>query len=657
MGSKCSKARVDEDLSSSADEAEEDKYERGAAFNIIVAIGGLHVLFFVLFFIAFTSALREWSMNRGIFNFLFTSYGVSFVASFLALILPCLKQRKSQKCSTILIATSHVVFSLCALTSWLMCMYLYFGNSNLDNVGVGLSGIVFALPIHPAIASFALVIKRLTDMVKTKPYAGDIYWWFNEQNLHYNEDVDKWLEEKQIKNIHQFKQVEEDEIQELEFEEMNSLTFRKFKNSFMKLKEEKWEEESIAKRVFHSKIFWKYVLGALLSYVLLILWLWTLGYFMYMENVKHCGPNMSRDEIMKDVVAKAYSDYRWERSEWDPKTYLFNFDACPWWDDFDCAEAQSEFRNTTLRENYDDFLEHDFNQTVSLEEHEESVKKYIRQCQYLYDGWDVVHNILFGLVTAVVVAQLASSDDTDNSNTTTLYARFAAVMEESKMEKGSQKIAEGRWKYFLWSFGKKLVLYSTRIYVITWNLAGAISLVFGAYAGREYAGPVFAMGQIWLGIAITATYTYFGVNRPETDEPYFGHDETDGNSNSDENPTNPDTKSDNQSDFVNPNKSSDTEDTHKSALPPDLLDKTDEYNVSDSDDDSSDEQDKEDLKTEQHTNDLGEGTFSDSMNKVPISESMYSARQSKDRGPWTVLQTGEMSSLETDNKDQEQGSV
>ena len=269
----------------------------------------------------------------------------------------------------------------------------------------------------------------------------------------------------------------------------------------------------------------------------------------------------------------------------------------------------------------------------------------------------MVHNILFGLVTAVVVAQLASSDDTDNSNTTTLYARFAAVMEESKMEKGSQKIAEGRWKYFLWSFGKKLVLYSTRIYVITWNLAGAISLVFGAYAGREYAGPVFAMGQIWLGIAITATYTYFGVNRPETDEPYFGHDETDGNSNSDENPTNPDTKSDNQSDFVNPNKSSDTEDTHKSALPPDLLDKTDEYNVSDSDDDSSDEQDKEDLKTEQHTNDLGEGTFSDSMNKVPISESMYSARQSKDRGPWTVLQTGEMSSLETDNKDQEQGSV
>ena len=60
-----------------------------------------------------------------------------------------------------------------------------------------------------------------------------------------------------------------------------------------------------------------------------------------------------------------------------------------------------------------------------------------------------------------------------------------------------------------------IVLMSTRLYVVSWIGVGAESLIFGFVENLSPANPIFATGQTWLGISVTAGYTLFGVNEQE----------------------------------------------------------------------------------------------------------------------------------------------
>eukprot|EP00985_Skeletonema_marinoi_P013068 scaffold6442_cov73-Skeletonema_marinoi.AAC.10 len=70
----------------------------------------------------------------------------------------------------------------------------------------------------------------------------------------------------------------------------------------------------------------------------------------------------------------------------------------------------------------------------------------------------------------------------------------------------------------------RLILNSTRAYILTWILLGVISLLFGAIAGVDTSNPLYTTGQTWLGIAATIGYSYFGLTNRTSEA---SKDETD----------------------------------------------------------------------------------------------------------------------------------
>eukprot|EP00985_Skeletonema_marinoi_P025014 scaffold17923_cov80-Skeletonema_marinoi.AAC.1 len=73
----------------------------------------------------------------------------------------------------------------------------------------------------------------------------------------------------------------------------------------------------------------------------------------------------------------------------------------------------------------------------------------------------------------------------------------------------------------------RLILNSTRVYILTWILLGVISLLFGAIAGVDTSNPLYTTGQTWLGIAVTIGYSYFGLNNRTNEAPKDENDEMD----------------------------------------------------------------------------------------------------------------------------------
>ena len=58
----------------------------------------------------------------------------------------------------------------------------------------------------------------------------------------------------------------------------------------------------------------------------------------------------------------------------------------------------------------------------------------------------------------------------------------------------------------------RIILWSTRMYIIFWLCLGIASLFFGAIEGLDTGNPLYTTGQTWLGIAVTIGYTYFGLS-------------------------------------------------------------------------------------------------------------------------------------------------
>jgi len=155
-----------------------------------------------------------------------------------------------------------------------------------------------------------------------------------------------------------------------------------------------------------------------------------------------------------------------------------------------------------------------------------------------------VNNISFGLVTAVVVQEL-SEGATDNESS--LYNRFLATykkrLEQSKeirfrnwlrlrsIQNFSSKQGISLMFGFLFRYAKELIysaytwliLNSSRVYIVSWIVFGALSLVVGVATDIDATHPLFTVGQTWIGIAVTIGYSFFGLNSKKS--PTFDHDE------------------------------------------------------------------------------------------------------------------------------------
>ena len=142
-------------------------------------------------------------------------------------------------------------------------------------------------------------------------------------------------------------------------------------------------------------------------------------------------------------------------------------------------------------------------------------------CEELFaSSLGTVHNITFGLITAVVISQLGETSEDSG-----LYKSFEPVRNQQKDKLRAISLEgshHGRMWYscevFLSSIFELLIIYSTRFYIILWIVVGFVCLICGAYLSEFRSGPIYTTGQTWLGISITMTYTYFGINKKSDDD-------------------------------------------------------------------------------------------------------------------------------------------
>jgi hypothetical protein len=144
-----------------------------------------------------------------------------------------------------------------------------------------------------------------------------------------------------------------------------------------------------------------------------------------------------------------------------------------------------------------------------------------------------IHNITFGLVTAVVIQELG-----EEVKKTSVYHRFLPVYEKlldrlkkkrfrAELERRSRRhCCCGYWGIFVWLWeivsGFVLhvltwfILYSTRFYIFFWIVFGAFCLIFGIATNLKSESPIYTTGQTWIGIAVTIAYSYFGLKDKNT---------------------------------------------------------------------------------------------------------------------------------------------
>lgn len=135
------------------------------------------------------------------------------------------------------------------------------------------------------------------------------------------------------------------------------------------------EERKTGEDLMDSKQFCKWLFGAVLVIVLLALWFYTTIYFMEKTMKLNCN-NIAEEDPANATLLK-------------------------------------DLNETELIE----IIE------TSEEQEQERERKY-EQCKEVFGGYTTfIHNIVFGLVTAVVVQQLGDNSDSKSS----LYARFLPI--------------------------------------------------------------------------------------------------------------------------------------------------------------------------------------------------------------------------------------
>ena len=145
-----------------------------------------------------------------------------------------------------------------------------------------------------------------------------------------------------------------------------------------------------------------------------------------------------------------------------------------------------------------------------------------------YEYVAFVHNVLFGLVSAVVIQELGE----ESTKKRGLYYRFLPTYREKRKRQKEYQIRRnlettqdcksksrrlvGYIFYLLDTWFVSIILISTASYIIIWIILGCVSLAFAAINGLDTNNPLYTTGQAWLGIAVTIGYTYFGLNSQST---------------------------------------------------------------------------------------------------------------------------------------------
>lgn len=113
------------------------------------------------------------------------------------------------------------------------------------------------------------------------------------------------------------------------------------------------------------------------------------------------------------------------------------------------------------------------------------------QCQpgqcTITPGIIFVHTTVAGLVSALVVAQLAVARPGEVPGASTLASELSDALKPT-----ANYIAAG--------------------YVLVWIISGLAALVFGVMLYPDKIETLSNAGTTWLGIAVAAAYSYFGID-------------------------------------------------------------------------------------------------------------------------------------------------
>ena len=148
---------------------------------------------------------------------------------------------------------------------------------------------------------------------------------------------------------------------------------------------------------------------------------------------------------------------------------------------------------------------------------------YLRKQFHRNSAIVTLHNLMFGLVSAVVVSQIGIHQQQQQQGQEKNRSINNQLLHAAKSAFGLRRIV----LFLVYNF----ITWTPRIYIVMWILTGCACLLCGVIWGSEYSGPLYITGQAWLGIAITTVYLFFGLQ--ETAKEKEKDNEEEGTKNND----------------------------------------------------------------------------------------------------------------------------
>ena len=232
--------------------------------------------------------------------------------------------------------------------------------------------------------------------------------------------------------------------------------------------EEAGDLASFDQREAEKKQIYKYILGAILSYALLNLYTFSTFYIIYKLKNHGCGGADIDPWFKNNFPTLNETDF----SDMKRKEYFYALNAT----------TLSTWREFIYKE-CDFYMEAHFNQNSAIV---------------------TLHNLTFGLVSAVVVSQIGSHKQQQQSQqkNRSINKLTNQLLHATKATPGSRILSWLVYNFITWT---------PRLYILTWIFTGCSCLVCSSMWSSEYSGPLFVTGQAWLGIAITMVYLFFGL--------------------------------------------------------------------------------------------------------------------------------------------------
>mmetsp|Transcript_1056 Transcript_1056/g.1641 ORF Transcript_1056/g.1641 Transcript_1056/m.1641 type:complete len:317 (+) Transcript_1056:88-1038(+) len=140
-------------------------------------------------------------------------------------------------------------------------------------------------------------------------------------------------------------------------------------------------------------------------------------------------------------------------------------------------------------------------------EQEQEGDSDLSECIHVFTGkLACAHTITFGLISAVVIQETGSSDDT-------------AKERLSSITKPILKRRQAKNANIFQRAMCSVIVLLPAVYVVSWTAFGLWCFLYSMSAPEAdgSSGPLFYTGEVWLGITIRASYTFFGVS--ESDSP------------------------------------------------------------------------------------------------------------------------------------------